>query len=478
MKDWKRMDEEFNRFLLDAGIYDYRYPVKGCGVWLPYGFKIRENMLKIIRRLLNETGHQEVLFPLLIPERNLRKEAEHIKAFEGEVYWVTHGGKTPLKEKLALRPTSETAIYPMFSLWIRSHRDLPLKIYQVVNIFRYETKATRPIIRVREVMTFKEAHTAHASREDAEKQVKEAVNIYSRFFDELCLPYLVVKRPRWDKFPGAEYSIAFDTVLPDGRRLQIGTVHYLGQNFARVFDIKFLKPDGTHDYVYQTCYGISGRPLVAVMLIHGDERGLVLPPSIAPIHVVIIPIVYKDVDRKTIEEYCEKVKGLLVKEGFKVELDLGEETPGSKFYYWEYKGVPFRVEVGIREVNTNTVTLVRRDELKRKQVKLEELPALLRAEWNAMLKALRDKAWKWFEEKFKPAKTIKEARKHIEEGYVAVVSWCGKQECGLKLSEEVEGEVLGVPVKEFNKFKLNPPNDKCVVCGSQVLQVLCVAKSY
>ena len=285
--------EWFEQVTLQTIVYDYRFPVKGCGVWPGYGFKLRRNVLDVMRRLLDSTGHEECLFPMLIPKSLLEKEAEHVRSFEGEVFWVTRGGFSELGEKLALRPTSETAIMPMLKLWIKDHKDLPVKVYQVVSVFRYETKATHPMIRVREVTTFKEAHTAHATYEDAEKQVWEAVEIYKRFYDEICLPYMISRRPDWDKFAGAVYSIAFDTVMPDGRALQVGTVHHLGQNFSKPFDVKYLKPDGTHEHVWTTSYGISERVIAALIAIHGDDHGLVIPPNIAPVQVVVIPIPYK-----------------------------------------------------------------------------------------------------------------------------------------------------------------------------------------
>ncbi|MHA1300796.1 MAG: aminoacyl--tRNA ligase-related protein, partial [Candidatus Helarchaeota archaeon] len=275
---WKKnFSEWFNEIISETEILDYRYPLKGCGVWRPYGFKIRKNVLRIIRDLLDETGHDETLFPLLIPDYIFAKEAIHVKGFEEEVYWVTHGGLKELDVKLALRPTSETAIYPMFALWIRSHADFPVKVYQAVSTFRYETKATRPLIRVREITTFKEAHTAHATWEDAEKQVEEGKMVYSKFFQKLGIPYIINKRPEWDKFPGAVYTLAFDTLTMDRKSLQIGTVHNLGQTFAKTFNIEYETEDGGRDYAYQTCYGISERTIAALIAVHGDDRGLKLP---------------------------------------------------------------------------------------------------------------------------------------------------------------------------------------------------------
>ena len=225
----KDFSEWYSELLQAAEIMDVRYPVKGLYVWHPFGFTIRKNVYNIIRELLDRE-HIETMFPLLIPEHEFMKEAEHIKGFEDEVYWVTHGGTTPLDVKLALRPTSETAIYPMYKLWVRSHADLPLKLYQVVNTFRYETKHTRPLIRLREITSFKEAHTVHATWEEASEQVEEAIRIYTEFYRRLAVPVLASKRPDWDKFPGADYTIAVDALMPDGKTLQVGTAHHLGNN--------------------------------------------------------------------------------------------------------------------------------------------------------------------------------------------------------------------------------------------------------
>ncbi|MFA5003517.1 MAG: proline--tRNA ligase, partial [Methanolinea sp.] len=279
----------YNELLWRAEIMDVRYPVKGLYVWYPFGFSLRRNVYDMLRSLLDR-DHQEALFPLLIPEQELAKEAEHIKGFEEEVYWVTHGGLSPLDVKLALRPTSECAIYPMYALWVRSHADLPLKIYQIVNAFRYETKHTRPLIRLREITSFKEAHTVHTTWEDAERQVETAISLYMEFYDRLCIPVIISKRPEWDKFPGGDYTIAVDTVMPDGRTLQIGTVHHLGDHFSRTFQITYEDVDGEQKFAHQTCYGISERSIAALISMHGDDRGLILPPGPAPVQAVIIPI--------------------------------------------------------------------------------------------------------------------------------------------------------------------------------------------
>ena len=352
--------EWFHNILEEAEIIDTRYPVKGMHVWLPQGFKIRKHTLNILKEILDE-DHEEVLFPLLIPEDELAKEAIHVKGFEEEVYWITHGGLTELNKKLALRPTSETAMYPMFSLWVRNHADLPMKFYQVVNTFRYETKHTRPLIRVREITTFKEAHTVHATAEETENQVQDAVKIYKKFFDMLGIPYTVSKRPEWDKFPGAEYTVAFDTIMPDGKTLQIGTVHNLGQTFAKTFDITYETATGEHEYVYQTCYGLSDRIIASVIGIHGDKSGLCMPPAIAPYQVVIVPIIFKK-GAEEVLDFCRNLEDKLRREAnLRVYFDDRDIRAGKKYYEWEMRGIPLRIEVGPRDLENKKVVTFRRD---------------------------------------------------------------------------------------------------------------------
>jgi len=388
--------EWYSDILEKAGIYDVRYPIKGCGVYLPYGFKIRRYAFELIRRLLDETGHDETLFPMLIPEDLLAKEAEHIKGFEDEVYWVTHGGKTPLDVKLALRPTSETPIYYMMKLWVKVHTDLPIKVYQIVNTFRYETKHTRPLIRLREIMTFKEAHTAHSTKEEAEKQVEEAISIYKKFFDTLGIPYLISKRPEWDKFPGAEYTMAFDTIFPDGRVMQIATVHNLGQNFSKTFEIIFETPTGDKDFAYQTCYGISDRVIASIIAIHGDEKGLILPPVVAPLQIVIVPLIFKGKKEMVMEKSKEIYERL--KDKYRVYIDDRDIRPGKKFYDWEIKGVPLRIEVGPKDIESGKITIFRRDTMEKFQVEDEQLEDIIEKTLNNIMENIKDKAYKKFEE--------------------------------------------------------------------------------
>ncbi len=467
----------FDWVLEVAGIYDYgRYPVKGMGIWLPYGFQIRRRVVELIRSLLDSTGHEEILLPMLIPEHLLRKESEHIKGFEAEVYWVTKGGAEELDVKLALRPTSETSITYMEGYWIKSYRELPKKYYQIVSIFRYETKATRPMIRLREVTTFKEAHTVHVSFEDADRQVAEAVEIYRRLFDELGIPYVISRRPEWDKFAGAVYTIAFDTVMPDGRTLQIGTAHHLGQNFTIAFDVKIQLPDESLDYPWQTSYGVSDRVIATLIAIHGDDRGAVLPPNVAPIQVVVIPIPVADELKEKHRSYVESIARELRSAGIRVHVDWREDVrPGRKFYEWEAKGVPVRIEVGSREVEAETVLLVRRDTLEKKVVPRGKLVEEVKKLLDDIRESLRRRAWEWLRRMVKRAESLEEAKRMLEtEKGIVELPWCGREECGLRMEEEVDAAVLGSPLEKPDWVK----GKKCPVCGRPAVTALRLAKQY
>ncbi|ADC69385.1 prolyl-tRNA synthetase [Methanocaldococcus sp. FS406-22] len=444
--------EWYSDILEKAEIYDVRYPIKGCGVYLPYGFKIRRYTFEIIRKLLDESGHDETLFPMLIPEDLLAKEAEHIKGFEDEVYWVTHGGKTPLDVKLALRPTSETPIYYMMKLWVKVHTDLPIKVYQIVNTFRYETKHTRPLIRLREIMTFKEAHTAHSTKEEAEEQVKQAISIYKKFFDTLGIPYLISKRPEWDKFPGAEYTMAFDTIFPDGRVMQIATVHNLGQNFSKTFEILFETPTGGKDYAYQTCYGISDRVIASIIAIHGDEKGLILPPIVAPIQIVIVPLIFKGKEEVVMEkakELYEKLKGK-----YRVYIDDRDIRPGRKFNDWEIKGVPLRIEIGPKDIENKKITLFRRDTMEKFQVDETQLEEVIEKTLNNIMENIKNRAWEKFENFITTLEDINpdEIKKILSEKRGVILIPFKEEIYNEELEEKVEATILGETEYKGNKY--------------------------
>ncbi|NLH20959.1 MAG: proline--tRNA ligase [Methanothrix sp.] len=459
--------EWYHELLMTAEIIDNRYPVKGMCVWFPFGFAIRKNVYAIIRELL-DPDHQETQFPLMIPENEFMKEAQHIKGFEDEVYWVTCGGTVPLEVKLALRPTSETAIYPMFKLWIRSHADLPLRIYQIVNTFRYETKHTRPLIRLREITSFKEAHTVHATWEDAAEQVETAIARYSEFYRRLALPFLVSRRPSWDKFPGADYTTAIDVIMPDGKTLQVGTAHHLGSTFAKTYEITYESESGEQQLVSQTCYGISERCIAALISVHGDEKGLALPWEVAPVQVAIVPILLGD--KEKVLSVCRELQSKLAAEKIRVQLDTSDERPGAKFYKWEMKGVPIRLEVGPRDIEKGAVTLVRRDGAKM-TVPMDGLALAIAAEAEELQSALYEKARAIHECKVKEVSTIEQARAQTEAG-VALVPWCGEVECGHQLEDQVGANMLGEP--QYQSFS----EAACAVCGRKSAGRTYMARQY
>ena len=469
----KHFGKWFRKVLIEGKILDYRYPIKGCAVWLPYGFKIRENVFKVIRNQLDSTGHNETLFPLLIPENSLKKEADHVEGFEAQVFWVTHGGQRQLKQRMALRPTSETVIGPMEHLWIRSYADLPLKLYQIVTVFRFETKATRPILRMRE-FDFKEAHTAHATEAEAETEVKEEIENYKKIFDQLGVAYCISRRPEWDKFAGAKYTTAFDMICPDGRTLQIGTVHHLGQHFSEAFDVSYETKDGGRQHVWQTCAGISGRGIASVIIMHGDDHGVILPPKIAPTQIIIIPIPYKG-KAETVNEECTDAAEELRDKGFRVEVDLRENiTPGSKYFDWELRGVPIRVEIGPRDIEKGEATVVRRDTLEKQTCKRKELPEFLNKLAEKITEDLKQKAWQWTKQRVHHAEKMEEAKTLLEKhAGVVEVPWCGQTECGHKLEEITNARVLGIPEDTKEEAK-----GKCIVCGEKAESMVRAAIAY
>ncbi len=461
--------EWYNELLLTGEIMDVRYPIKGLYVWFPFGFEVRKRTYAIIRELLDR-DHKEALFPLLIPETEFMKEAEHIKGFENEVYWVTRGGKNELDIRLALRPTSETAIYPMYKVWVRSHADLPIKIYQIVNTFRYETKHTRPLIRLREITSFKEAHTVHATWDEAAEQVKEATRIYQEFYRRLAIPTVVSKRPDWDKFPGADYTMAVDTLMPDNKTLQIGTAHHLGNNFAKTFDIKYEDINGEQRYAQQTCYGVSERCIAALISIHGDDKGLIFPPEVAPVQVVVIPILFGKSEE--IIKACRDAAERLKEKGMRVALDESDERPGAKYYKWEMKGVPLRVEIGPRDLKNNVATVVRRDTGGRETVPLNNIAEEIRKRFGEIHKSLLEKAKKSMEERIFDCNTLEEVKDKIPVG-IARIPWCGGRECGLAMEEAVGAGILGIPEGELGEGGGN-----CPICKKRTASIAIMAKTY
>ena len=356
-----------------ADLVDKRYPIKGMDVWKPYGLNSMNLIDGLARREMARTGHHEHRFPLLVPEDLLEKEnrlVSRLKAaraagidpselrideeesgFKKEVYWVTKGGENKLDIPMFLRPTSETPMYTMFALWIRSHADLPLKTFQIVNTFRYETKQTRSFIRVREIHFF-EAHTVHADKEGADAQIEEDAEMVQAILHDLCLPSLVSKRPVWDTFPGAWYTKAADVIMPNGRTLQVATYHHYKDQWASAFDLTYEDSDGKTKPCHQTTFGMSERLLGAVVGMHGDDNGLNMPPAVAPIQIVIMPIA-QHIDSNVITAVHALYDELNLA-GFRVHVDDRDLRPGAKHYDWEIKGVPLRVEIGPRDLESQS----------------------------------------------------------------------------------------------------------------------------
>jgi len=449
----------YHEILRQAEIVDIRYPVKGMNVWMPYGYKALRNIQKIMIELLEATGHEEAYFPTMIPESVFAKEKEFLEGFGGETF-VVEGTKTKkFNEKLYVRPTSETVMYYMWSIWIKGRKDLPVKMYQVVNVFRYETKATHPILRVREIVSFIEAHTAHASMEEAEKQIREAIGIYKEFYNRLLIPYFIVLTPPWDTFSGAEYNYDFITPMPDGKALELGSVINLGQKFAKAFDIKFMDEDGSVKHVYQTCYGISERSLGAVIAVHGDNKGLFFPPEIAPIQVVIVPIARRG--EEDVIEYAGKVDKYLRENGVRSYLDDDpEHTPGWKYYYWDMKGVPTRLEIGRRELVNKTVTIARRDRKGKKAVAIDQLISELKSVWRDIEATLYSRALDQFKKLVIVTENPEEAsgRKGL-----IVTPWDGSEECAEELESITGKGVLGTIVES----PIELPEKGRSVCGGE-----------
>jgi len=393
-----------------ADLVDKRYPIKGMDVWKPYGLSAMGLIDQLARDEMSRTGHSEYRFPLLVPEGLLDKEnslVSRLKAareagvdpselrldeeesgFKKEVYWVTHGGENELETPMFLRPTSETPMYTMFSLWVRSHADLPLKTFQIVNTFRYETKQTRSFIRVREIHFF-EAHTVHADQHGADLQIQEDAEMVQRIMHELCLPSLVSRRPVWDTFPGAWYTKAADVVMPNGRTLQVATYHHYRDQWADAFDLSYEDPNGETRMCHQTTFGMSERLLGAVVGMHGDDKGLVMPPSIAPFQVILMPVA-SHADENVIPA-VESLAAELNASGLRAKVDSRDVRPGVKHYDWEIKGVPIRVELGPRDLKSKKCIVTLRTGGK-VEVDLEGAAAEISAMLSGISEELRNRA--------------------------------------------------------------------------------------
>ena len=472
-----KKDQDFSEWytevVLKSGMAEYA-PIKGCMILREHSYAIWEKIQEVFNRKIKETGHSNVYFPMFIPESLLKKEAEHFEGFIPEVAWVTEGGSSLLEEKLAIRPTSETIMYATFVKWIRSWRDLPIKLNQWCNIVRWETKATKPFLRTREFL-WQEGHTVHATAEEAEKEVFYALGEYKDLVESyLAIPVLVGKKTDSEKFAGALYTTTMEAMMPDGKALQMGTSHNLGQNFAKVFGITFVGEDEQKHDVWQTSWGITTRLIGALIMVHGDDRGLVLPPKVAPVQVVIVPIPYKGADPQAIAVKAKELYDALKQKGIAVVLDDRDEyTPGWKFNHWELKGVPIRIEIGPRDLKQQQVMMARRDTFQKTAVKeLEAVSAveklLIEIQHNLYAKARVD-----LENKITIVQDYEGFKATLKtKGGFVKAAWCGRATCEVKIKDETSATI------RLRPFEKEAPISPCVGCGEKADEVVYFARSY
>jgi prolyl-tRNA synthetase len=466
--------EDFSRWYTEiirrAELADYA-PMKGMMVIRPYGYAIWENIQRFLDNRIKETGHTNAYFPLFIPETLLQKETEHLEGFSPEVAWVTHGGEEELEERLAVRPTSEAIIGNMYSKWIKSWRDLPVLINQWANIVRWE-KVTRPFLRTTEFL-WQEGHTAHETFEEAEKETLMILDLYKEFVEtELAIPVVSGRKTARERFAGALETYAIEALMSDGKALQMGTSHNLGQHFSKVFNIRFEDRDQKLQYVWQTSWGVSTRLVGSVIMSHGDDSGLKIPPRIAPDQIVIIPISLGNWKQEVLPK-AQELEQELKKEGWRVKLDAREEfTPGWKFSEYELRGIPLRIEIGPRDIKNNQAIVVRRDTMAKESVSLDSLkikiPQILSDIQNSMLaEARKFQAENTHEvDNYQDFKSVLESKR----GFLKTF-WCGNQDCEDKIKEETMATIRVVPLEQKEK-------GKCVLCQADAGQWVLFARAY
>ena len=451
----------YTQCVLKSGIADYS-PSKGFIILRPYGYAIWEIIREILDEELKKTGHKNGFLPVLIPESLLTKEKDHFDGFLPEVFWVTKSGDCDLGEKLAVRPTSETLAYSMFSKWISSYRDLPLKLNFWNSALRAEIKSTKPLIRNSEFL-WQEGHTAHTDENEANKEVRMILDIYKMLVEEyLAIPTVSGFKTDKEKFVGAKYTTCLESAMADGKALQMATSHHLGQNFSKPFEIKFLDKDTAEQYVWQTSWGISWRVIGAIIMVHGDDKGLILPPKISPTQVIIVPI-YKDESKTVVKQKACELEQKLKDSQIRVQTDNRDEfTSGWKFNDWEMKGVPLRANIGLQDIQENQVELIRRDTKERFYVKEKELVNQTLSILEKIQSNMFERAKNLLQEKTRSATTLEELLSILDTtgGFVSC-SWCGKRECEDLVKEKTTADIRIVP--------FNPKNNisSCIGCGNQ-----------
>ncbi|MDE1763956.1 MAG: proline--tRNA ligase [Thaumarchaeota archaeon] len=464
--------EWYTQVVIKAQLTDYA-PVKGLIVLRPYGYSIWEFLKSSIDQKLKATGHENGFLPVLIPESLLSKETTHFAGFTPEVFWVTHSGDAEIGDRLALRPTSETLAYSMYSKWIKSWRDLPLKINFWNSALRAEIKSTKPFLRTSEFL-WQEGHTVHATPEEAEGEVMTILDIYRKTVEEeLAIPVIVGKKSEKEKFVGAVYTTTMESIMPDGKALQMGTSHFLGQNFSKPFDVKFLDKQNIETFAWQTSWGVSWRLIGALIMVHGDDKGLILPPRVAPIQAVIIPIYSSQSDKEAVLKKANEIKEVLAKRGFRIHVDSRDEfTPGYKFNDWEMKGVPLRIEIGPKDLAKNKMVLVRRDSLKKSDLSFEAAEDGIAHMFDEIQVDLFEKAKKLLNERTKNIADLSQFKKEMETGMFLSSPWCGDQKCEEKIKEDTGADIRVIP------FDVKRSNAPCIVCGKQSKTDAMFARGY
>ncbi|HIZ03030.1 MAG TPA: proline--tRNA ligase [Candidatus Borkfalkia avistercoris] len=463
------IETDFPRWYTDVVVktklVDYG-PVKGTMVIRPYGYAIWENIQKELDARFKATGHQNAYFPLLIPYSFMTREAEHVEGFAPEVAVVTVGGGETLAEPLVIRPTSETIFGEMYSKWLQSYRDLPILINQWANVVRWE-KTTRPFLRTSEFL-WQEGHTAHATEEEAMEETMKMLGVYKEFAETcLAIPVFTGRKTEKEKFAGALATFGMEAMMHDGKSLQAGTSHYMGQNFAKAFDIQFLDKDGTHKYAYTTSWGVSTRLIGALIMAHGDQRGLVLPPVVAPVQAIIVPIAAK---KEGVLDAAADLKAKLAAAGVRAEMDATDNSPGWKFNEWEMKGVPVRIELGPRDIEAGKMVLVRRDTHEKIEAPLADAAESVKKLLADVQKNLFERAKKRKEERVVTAETVEELLKGVEGGNFVKAGWCGCRECEDKIKEQTAASARVIVEGEHA--------EKCVCCGKEATQVVLFARAY
>lgn len=475
VKKSEDFSEWYSQVVQKAGLADIRYGVQGFIVHSPWGFRILRKIYELLESEVELDDHEPFLFPLVIKKENLDKEKEHA-GFAPEVFWITKSGNKKMEEEVALRPTGETQIYPMYSLWLRSYNDLPYKGYQSrICTYRSE-KTTRPFLRGREFMFF-ETHDVFSTHKEALEQVNKDIKISEKVMWQQCkIPFLSFKRPAWDKFKGAANTFTPDTLMPDGKRNQLASTHDLGQKFAKAFNINFQDKDGKKKLPFQTCYGPGiWRIMAALIGVHGDDKGLVLPFDIAPKQVVIIPI-FKEKDKKSVLRYCVELKKAL---DYACIIDDSEATPGFKYNKWEMKGVPIRIEVGPKEVSSKTATLVSRTNKTKTQSKLKDINSEIKKQAIILDKEIEKRSKEYFKDSTHDAKDLNELKRIMKSyrGFVRV-PFCSIDKDGEKCADILKEQTDGVNVCGTLYPKEEKATGKCIICNKKAKHIAYTAKSY